>query len=254
MSETIFNFPAMIIGHRGSKGNIMENTLESIIYAIESGVDGVHFDIRQCLTGEIVLFHDETLDRLAFKDDFYFQYTQNKLINKLQWYHLYNTELIDSLGRKYKIPQLQDVLRCPKVYNSDVLINIQIHDSSYKGLTGLLSEVIQEGLYEPSRFLLSSTDDQTLIYLKEFQESENYEKLKIGKILLPDSLLSNNSSDSEKTLGKVTTFQDFQDFWIISSKLCNGHRCIVYTNERGKNIENSVDGIITDRPEIFKTN
>ena len=250
MSETtkyIFNFPALIIGHRGSKGNVMENTLESIIYAIESGVDGVHFDIRQCLTGEIVLFHDGTLDRLAFKDDFYFQHTQNKPINKLQWYHLYHTEIINGLGQKYRIPQLQDVLRCEKVYNSDVLINIQIHDSSYNGLTGLLTEVIQEGLYEPSRFLLSSTDDQTLIYLKEFQESENYEKLKIGKNLSADPLLSNNCLETKKTLDKVTTQQDF---WIISSKFVNNCKCIVYSNERG--LENTANGIITDRPEIFK--
>ena len=247
MSETVFNFPAMIIGHRGAKGHVMENTLESIIYAIESGVDGVHFDIRQCLTGEIVSFHDETLDRLAFKDDFYFQHTQNKPINKLQWYHLWNTDLISNLGKRYKIPQLQDILRHPKIYGSDVLINIQIHDFSYNGLTGLLSEVIQEGLYEPSRFLLSSDNNETLIYLKEFQESENYEKLKIGRILSADSLLSNNSLSPEKTLGKVPTQQDF---WIISSKIIDNCKCIVYSNERG--FENMANGIITDRPEIFK--
>jgi len=62
----------MIIGNRGAKGNIMENTLESILYAIDLGVDGIQIDIQQCYTGEIILFHDETLDRLAFKDDNFF--------------------------------------------------------------------------------------------------------------------------------------------------------------------------------------
>src|SRR3989304_406870 len=108
--NTVFNCKSMIIGHRGAKGEIMENTLESILYAINLGVDGIEF-------------HDETVDRLAFKDQFYFGCTSGFHINKLQWYHLYNTELIDSLGRKYKIPKLIDILRHPKVYSSDVLIN-----------------------------------------------------------------------------------------------------------------------------------
>lgn len=262
MSDTIFNFKSMIIGHRGSKGNVMENTLESILYAIETGVDGVHLDIRKCLTGEVVLFHDETVDRLAFKDDFYFTHTINKPISKLQWFHLYNTELIDSLGKSYRIPQLQDVLRHPKVFNSDVLINIEIKDcESHQYLVGLLTELFEEGLYEPSRFLLSSDDLNILTYLKEFQEMENYEKLKIGKIISCNKPLSKDISTSEKTRLWVHTFRDFQTNWLIfrnssdfssemASNIVNDQKVIIYTNDRG--LENIVDGIITDKPEIFK--
>ncbi|GAH09601.1 unnamed protein product, partial [marine sediment metagenome] len=75
---------------------IENNKAPKINTSNELGVDGIEFDVRRCYTGEIVLFHDETLDRLAFKDKFYFDKTKGKNINKLQWYHLYNTELIDS--------------------------------------------------------------------------------------------------------------------------------------------------------------
>ena len=53
------------IGHRGAKGYIAENTLESIQKAMDLGVDGVEIDVHICQTGELVAFHDFTLERLT---------------------------------------------------------------------------------------------------------------------------------------------------------------------------------------------
>ncbi|GAF85873.1 unnamed protein product, partial [marine sediment metagenome] len=211
MSNTIFNFKSMIIGHRGTKGKVMENTLESILYAIDLGVDGVEFDIQKCYTGEIVIFHDDTLDRLAFKDKFYFDKTKDKSISKLQWYHLYNTELIDALGRKYKIPKLIDILRHPKVYSSDILINIEIKDkTSHENLTTILMDLIDEGLYEPGRFMISSYHIEPLIYLKEFkdecfQKDQKYQNMKIGAIFAREYLHGKSLLNSVKMCSKVVT-------------------------------------------------
>ena len=55
----------LIIGHRGAKGHIVENTLESIEKALELGVDGIEIDIFKCKSGELVVFHDKTLNRLT---------------------------------------------------------------------------------------------------------------------------------------------------------------------------------------------
>ena len=55
----------LIIGHRGAKGHIAENTLESIEKAMELGVDGIEIDIFKCKSGELVVFHDKTLNRLT---------------------------------------------------------------------------------------------------------------------------------------------------------------------------------------------
>ena len=118
----------MIIGHRGSKWDVMENTLESILYAIDLGVDGIEFDVQKCCSGEIVIFHDETFDRLALKDDFYVKNIRGKKIYDLTWKDITKINLIDEIGQSYKIPKLIDVLRSPKVYNSNVLINIEIKD------------------------------------------------------------------------------------------------------------------------------
>jgi glycerophosphoryl diester phosphodiesterase len=52
-------------GHRGAKGHLVENTIESIKLALEMGVDGIELDVHKCKSGELVVFHDFTLDRLT---------------------------------------------------------------------------------------------------------------------------------------------------------------------------------------------
>ena len=51
------------IGHRGAAGHEPENTLRSFERAIGLGVDMVELDVQVCGTGELVVIHDETVDR-----------------------------------------------------------------------------------------------------------------------------------------------------------------------------------------------
>ncbi len=51
------------IGHRGAAGHVPENTLLSIQKAIEIGVDIVEVDVRRTRDGELVLLHDQRVNR-----------------------------------------------------------------------------------------------------------------------------------------------------------------------------------------------
>ena len=84
----------LIIGHRGARGYIAENTLESIQKALDLNVDGVEIDVYQCASGEIVVFHDSKLNRLTGNRGF---------IEKTNFDEL-NTILVKG---KYKIPTLE---------------------------------------------------------------------------------------------------------------------------------------------------
>lgn len=53
-----------IIGHRGCLDHFPENSLAAI-RGCGPHVDMVEIDVRRCASGEIVVFHDETLDRLT---------------------------------------------------------------------------------------------------------------------------------------------------------------------------------------------
>ncbi len=51
------------IGHRGASGTTPENTITAFKKAIEFGVDMVELDVHLCKTGEVIVLHDETVDR-----------------------------------------------------------------------------------------------------------------------------------------------------------------------------------------------
>jgi glycerophosphoryl diester phosphodiesterase len=54
-----------IFGHRGAPGypRMGENTIASFKKALKCGAHGIEFDVRQCRDGQIVVIHDETVDR-----------------------------------------------------------------------------------------------------------------------------------------------------------------------------------------------
>ncbi len=52
-----------IVGHRGAAGLAPENTLASLKVALELGVDAVEFDVRLTKDRQLVLMHDDDLER-----------------------------------------------------------------------------------------------------------------------------------------------------------------------------------------------
>ncbi len=52
-----------VFGHRGARGYAPENTTESFSMAVEMGVDGVELDVHLSKDGELVVIHDDTVDR-----------------------------------------------------------------------------------------------------------------------------------------------------------------------------------------------
>ena len=52
-----------IWAHRGASGYAPENTLESFELAIEQKADGIELDVQMTKDGELVVIHDETIDR-----------------------------------------------------------------------------------------------------------------------------------------------------------------------------------------------
>lgn len=55
----------LIWGHRGASGHAPENTLPAFKMAADMGADGVELDIQLTKDGEIVICHDETIDRTS---------------------------------------------------------------------------------------------------------------------------------------------------------------------------------------------
>lgn len=55
----------LILVHRGATAFAPENTLEACAAAMDYGADGVEIDLRRTSDGVVVLFHDDTLERVT---------------------------------------------------------------------------------------------------------------------------------------------------------------------------------------------
>ena len=51
--------------HRGASGYKPENTLEAFELAIKQGADGIELDVHTSADGELIVMHDETVDRVT---------------------------------------------------------------------------------------------------------------------------------------------------------------------------------------------
>ena len=63
MTSWAGRFPVVVIAHRGFSGAAPENTLVAFSKAIETGCDMIEMDVQLSRDGEVVVIHDDTLDR-----------------------------------------------------------------------------------------------------------------------------------------------------------------------------------------------
>ena len=58
----------VIVGHRGASAHAPENTLAAFRRAIEDGAQLLECDVHLSADGEVIVMHDETIDRTAAAD------------------------------------------------------------------------------------------------------------------------------------------------------------------------------------------
>ena len=140
------------IGHRGACGYVLENTIESIEKAIALGVDGVEIDIFKCKSGELVLFHDQTLNNLVGRSERIEELTLEELNECL-------------IMNKYSIPTLKKVLETVK---PPLFINIELKGSGTALPTSdLLYDFTLKKKWSESSFIVSSFKWQELVKLRQ---------------------------------------------------------------------------------------
>jgi glycerophosphoryl diester phosphodiesterase len=131
----------LAIGHRGAKGYVMENTITSIEYALNLGVNAIEIDVYRCASGEIIVFHDDTLERLSTR------------INRIEDLTLPEIQLI-LLHGGYSIPTLAEVIA---FIDNRVVINIELKgEGTALGTFDAISNYIQNGILEKRNIIISS--------------------------------------------------------------------------------------------------
>ena len=214
------------IGHRGAKGYVAENTLVSFQKAIELGCDGIELDVHLSLDGEIVVIHDDTIDRTSSGKGFVNQMTLKEL-------------------KKYDIPTLQEVF---KIVNHNILVNIEL--KSYEAIEKVI-EFIEKLIFEKSRsfdgILVSSFDWEALQKVHSINN-----KIKIG-------VLTENDLDKAQAFAKKINAYSINPYFklLSSEKVLEMHQkgfkiftWTVNSEEDVTFVKNfKVDAIISDFPD-----
>ena len=129
--------PIVKIGHRGAKGYEPENTLIAFEKAIDLNVDGIELDVHLSLDKEIIVIHDETIDRTTNEKGFVNQFSSLQL---------------QELG----IPKLIEVLT---ILNRQCFVNIELKGiETAKPVVELVEHYVLSKNWEYNDFLVSSFD------------------------------------------------------------------------------------------------
>ena len=103
------------LGHRGYSAKYPENTMEAFVKAYDIGFDGIETDVQMSKDGELVLIHDEKINRTSNGKGFVRDYTLKEL---KQFNFAYNEKGL------YSIPTLKELLTFIK--GKEFLVNLEI--------------------------------------------------------------------------------------------------------------------------------
>lgn len=148
-----------ILGHRGAAGTSPENTLPSFARGLELGVDGFEFDVQLTRDNEVVICHDERVDRTS---------------SGIGWIKDYSLKELKQLnfgvefGMVAAIPTLTDLLEM--LQGRSLILNVELKTGLIK-YPGIVSRVVDllEKYQVTEQSIISSFEHQTILeVIQEF--------------------------------------------------------------------------------------
>jgi len=235
MFSSCDNNKPLVIGHRGAMGHETENTLASVQKALDLGVDMIEIDVFKISSGELVVFHDQTVDRLTNGPGNIEEYNISDL-----------SRLI--LDGGHKIPMLQDVL---KLIDNKVVLNIELKGANTADKVNHTIDFYTKSRgWSPENFIISSFNWDELRAMRKLNknvaiavltEDNPLDAIEVGKELNAVAInpyFKNLDADVAKKI-KEAGFKIYT--WTV-----NEPEDIVAMKNLG------VDGIITNFPERIR--
>ncbi len=224
-----------IIGHRGAAAYYPENTMASFEAAIALGVDMIELDVHMSADGEIVVIHDETLERATDGTGFVHQHTRAEL------------ETLDA-GQGERIPALADVLL--RVKEAGIGVNVEIKAGSvpYPKLEEKLAALTHACGMQDS-VLFSSFNHYALLALKSAWPDAPVAPLYVGAMLDPWEYAHKLGAVAVHPMYAVALLPGWVDG-------CHKHGIAVnvWTVDEESMMERlmrlGVDGLVSNRPDV----
>ena len=225
----------IVIGHRGAMGHETENTLASIKRALALGVDMIEVDVFKIKSGEIVVFHDNTVDRL----------TDGK--GKIEDYDWSDLQRLNLKG-DHKIPLLTEIL---DVIDLKVPLNIELKGAgTATDVNTIIQNYVEKKGWNLDDFLISSFDREELKAMRRLNG-----KIQIGVLTEDDPLEAIAFALELKAVSINPNFRKLVPK-ILKTLTMNGFKVYTWTVNHKTDIDYmrkiGVNGIFTNYPERAK--
>ncbi|MDE0471146.1 MAG: glycerophosphodiester phosphodiesterase family protein [Ekhidna sp.] len=249
-----------IIAHKGASGLAPENTMAAFKKALELNVDQIEMDVRHTADEEIIIFHDQTLDRTA-RDTL-----GNKLTGDVHNYTLKEIKQFDvgtwfdSQYKDERIPTLKEVL---DLINGQckVLIEIKYMDHPhYHDFAEKLVEVVLQEENGEDWIILQSYEPEYLDEVHELDPLIQTKALIVGEDSAPllafyiETRIHMGRAKQSNRLKAINPHWETLSPRRVFQMHAKGYEVHAYpVNTRDdmiKMLNSGVDGIITDYPNI----
>ena len=229
----------LIISHRGDTKQYVENTITAAEKSIELGATGLEIDVRQCGSGEIVVFHDFSLKRM---------FNKNGYVGRTDYKELKNYNYLkDENPTEYTIDLLDEFL---DKFKNNIRINLDaktIHFFDFEFADQLISIIKNHHLFHS--IWISCFNPFLLQILK--MKSKN---IQTGYLFHKTAWLHTLYDKICYTDAWHPHFEVVNDRFLKTAKSL-GKKIFVWTvNDKNtvKRIKNtSIDGIITDDVKLM---
>ena len=219
------------IGHRGAAGRAPENTLQSFEKAVILGCDITELDVHLCGSNEVVVIHDETVDRTTNGTGF---------VSKLS---LKNIKELDA-GNGEKIPKLDEVLNFLK---DNIMLNIELKGP---GTEKPVYDLIGSCGWKKEEIIITSFNWDMLCKYRKIDKDAL-----IGPLTFRDHVNALNLA-VELDAYCINPYYPLLNRKYVKEVQNQGIKVFPWTVNKKQHIENlielGVDGIISDYPDIIK--
>lgn len=238
----------IIVAHRGGAALSPENTLAAIERAITEQADMIEIDIHQTADNQIVVCHDESIDRTT---------DGSGLIRNLTLEEIRRHSIVDAQGNvtDLKIPTLDEVMDLVNG-RTKLLIEIKRTDDIYIGIEQQLVDAIRAHNAQ-GWVTAQSFNDSVLDNLHEIDPSLRLEKLWICKLAgLPvgiDGGFDNFDIDRYPHVSSFNFYYRSVTDALIQKLHAHGKEVKIWTVKGPEDTPRlNVDGIITDNPDLWR--
>ncbi|WBW94768.1 glycerophosphodiester phosphodiesterase [Oceanirhabdus sp. W0125-5] len=178
-----------IFAHRGYSAKYPENTLLAFKKAIEYGVHGIETDVQMSKDGELILIHDEKVDRTSNGSGFIYNMTYDELL-KLDF-----GEWKSRVFYGEKIPKLVELLDLVKGNNIELNLEIKNNLVSYPNIEEKILALISEFKIE-DRVIISSFNHESVLKVKKMSKQVRCGPLLYSTLINPQLYIKEYNFDT----------------------------------------------------------